>query len=150
MNAARQGSFYAGILTEALVGMSHMGWDSGSMYYVYLLRCGDGSLYTGITTDPERRLAEHQGQGGRGAKYTAARRAIRMEAMWMAADRSAASRLERCIKRFTKRKKEALITGQLPERPEFEVYQKQPISPDGNFQPSDPCDTKKVIRKNRR
>ena len=48
------------------------------MYYVYMLRCGDGSLYTGITTDPVRRFAEHQGQGGRGAKYTAARRAVRM------------------------------------------------------------------------
>lgn len=115
------------------------------MYYVYLLRCGDGSLYTGITTDPERRLAEHQGQGGRGAKYTAARRAIRMEAVWTAADRSAASRLERCIKRLAKREKEALITGQLPERPEFGGYQKQPISPDRNLQPFNPCAIKKVI-----
>lgn len=108
------------------------------MYYVYLLRCGDGSLYTGITTDPERRLAEHQGQGGRGAKYTAARGAVRVEAVWTAADRSAASRLERFIKRLVKREKEALITGQLPQRPEFEAYQKQPVSPDGNLQPFDP------------
>ena len=99
------------------------------MYYVYMLRCGDGSLYTGITTDPVRRLAEHQGQGGRGAKYTAARRAVRMEAIWTAEDRSAASRLERNIKLLAKREKEALIAGQLPQRPEFEGYQKQPIAP---------------------
>lgn len=99
------------------------------MYYVYMLRCGDGSLYTGITTDPERRFAEHQGQRGRGAKYTAARRAVRMEAVWTAVDRSAASRLERHIKLLAKREKEALIAGQLPERPEFEGYQKQLIAP---------------------
>ncbi|BAK98202.1 putative nuclease [Oscillibacter valericigenes Sjm18-20] len=105
------------------------------MYYVYLLRCGDGSLYTGITTDPARRLAEHQGQGGRGAKYTAARRAVRMEAVWTAADRSSASRLERHIKQLAKREKEALIKGQLPESPEFEAYQKEPISPDGSVRP---------------
>lgn len=98
------------------------------MYYVYMLRCGDGSLYTGITTDPARRFAEHQGQGGRGAKYTAARRAVRMEAVWTAVDRSAASRLERHIKLLAKREKEALIPGQLPEKPEFAGYQKQPIA----------------------
>lgn len=105
------------------------------MYYVYMLRCGDGSLYTGITTDPARRFAEHQGQGGRGAKYTAARRAVRMETVWMTTDRSAASRLERHIKLLAKREKEALIAGQLPGRPEFEGYQKLPIAPDGNLKP---------------
>lgn len=107
------------------------------MYYVYMLRCGDGSLYTGITTDPARRFAEHQGQGGRGAKYTAARRAVRMEAIWTAADRSAASRLERHIKLLAKREKEALIAGQLPERPEFEGYQKQPPALPSVFTPLD-------------
>src|SRR5574344_579309 len=63
-------------------------------YYVYLLRCGDGSLYAGITTDPARRFAEHAGRSGRGAKYTAAHRPIRFEALWRAEGRAAASRLE--------------------------------------------------------
>ncbi|MBQ8918081.1 MAG: GIY-YIG nuclease family protein, partial [Oscillospiraceae bacterium] len=41
------------------------------MYYVYMLRCGDGSLYTGIATDVDRRVKEHN--SGRGAKYTRSR-----------------------------------------------------------------------------
>ncbi len=108
------------------------------MYYVYMLRCGDDSLYTGITTDPVRRLAEHQGRGGRGAKYTAARRPVRMEAVWTAAGRSAASRMERRIKQLTKQEKEALIVGQLPEGPEFEEYQRQTVAPDGHLGPMRP------------
>ena len=43
------------------------------MYWVYLLRCGDGSLYAGITTDPARRLRQHRGELSGGAKYTAPR-----------------------------------------------------------------------------
>lgn len=85
------------------------------MYYVYLLRCGDGSLYAGITTDPARRLAEHQGRGGRGARYTAARRALRMEGVWTAEDRSSASRLEYRFKRLTRAEKETLLrNGTVP------------------------------------
>lgn len=79
------------------------------MYYVYILRCGDGKLYTGITTDPARRLAEHNGQGGRGAKCTAARRPVTMAACWEAGDRSAASRLESRIKKLRRPEKERLI-----------------------------------------
>ena len=84
------------------------------MYYIYLLRCGDGSLYAGITTDPARRLAEHQGQGGRGAKYTASRGALRMEGVWTAPDRSAASRLEYRLKQFTRAEKDRLLRGDPP------------------------------------
>ena len=78
-------------------------------YVVYLLRCADGSLYTGITTDPARRFSEHAGQRGRGAKYTAAHRPVRMEAAFCAPDRAAASRIERRIKRLSHAQKEQLL-----------------------------------------
>jgi putative endonuclease len=79
------------------------------VYYVYILRCGDGKLYTGITTDPARRLAEHNGQGGRGAKYTATRRPVTMVGCWEAGDRASASRLEWRIKALKRPEKERLI-----------------------------------------
>lgn len=79
------------------------------MYYVYILRCGDGKLYTGITTDPRRRLDEHNGLAPRGAKCTAARRPVTMAGCWEVGDRSAASRLEWRIKRLRRAEKERLI-----------------------------------------
>ena len=84
------------------------------MYYVYILRCAGGTLYTGITTDPARRFREHGGAGGRGAKYTHARPPERMEAVWTAPDRSTASRLERRIKALARAEKERLIAGEIP------------------------------------
>ena len=78
-------------------------------YYVYILRCGDGCLYTGITTDMQRRLAEHSEGSGRGAKYTRSHGVERVEALWSTADRSLASRLEWRIKRLTRKQKQELI-----------------------------------------
>lgn len=80
------------------------------MYKVYILRCCDGSLYTGLTTDPERRLAEHQGGGSKGARYTRARRPV--ELIWQSEplpDRSRAGQLEARIKRMTRPQKLRLI-----------------------------------------
>ncbi len=75
---------------------------------VYILRCRDGSLYTGITTDPERRLAEHN--SGRGAaRYTRARRPVQMIYTEPAADRAAASRREAAIKRLSRAEKLRLV-----------------------------------------
>lgn len=81
------------------------------MYYVYILRCAGGTLYTGITTDPARRFREHCGQGGRGAKYTHARPPLRIEAVWSAPDRREAARLESRIKMLSRPEKEDLICG---------------------------------------
>lgn len=78
-------------------------------YYVYILRCADGSLYTGIATDVQRRFKEHQGKDGRGAKYTRAHRAVSIAATWKAENRAAALRLEHKIKQLTKAQKEELI-----------------------------------------
>ncbi len=80
------------------------------MYYTYMLRCADNSIYTGITTDVARRFAEHLGQiSGKCAKYTGSRRAVRMEAVWESENRETASRLEYYIKKLPKYKKEQLV-----------------------------------------
>jgi putative endonuclease len=73
---------------------------------VYLARCADGSLYTGITTDAERRLAEHN--RGAGASYTRARLPVTLVYCEPAADRSGALRREHTIRRLSRGQKEAL------------------------------------------
>ncbi|RYF73180.1 MAG: GIY-YIG nuclease family protein [Cytophagaceae bacterium] len=80
-------------------------------YYVYILRCADGSYYTGVTNDPERRLAEHQ-EGTDVQTYTHTRRPVTL--MWYDAFQSpmAAIEVEKQIKGWNRRKKEALIAGQ--------------------------------------
>lgn len=76
-------------------------------YYVYLLRCGDGTLYTGYTDDVERRLAVHQ--SGKGAKYTRSRLPVELVYSEALPDKSAALRREAAIKRLPREKKLALI-----------------------------------------
>ena len=78
-------------------------------YWVYLLRCGDGSLYTGCTNDLARRLRAHQ--SGRGAKYTRSRLPVELVYQEPAADRSAALRREAAIKALTRGEKLALIAS---------------------------------------
>ncbi len=75
--------------------------------YVYLLRCGDGSLYCGWTTDVDRRLAAHR--SGRGSRYTASRLPVALACSWPMADRGAARREEARIKRLTRAQKLALV-----------------------------------------
>ena len=77
-------------------------------YFVYLLRCVDNSLYTGITTDVGRRFEEHSGKPV-GAKYTASRTPVRMERVWSCDGRSTASKLEYRIKTLSHVQKELLI-----------------------------------------
>lgn len=79
------------------------------MYYTYILRCKDNSLYTGITTDLERRLKEHKEKGEKTAKYTLRHEAIKMEIAWKSENRVLASKLEFNIKRLMKKQKEELI-----------------------------------------
>ena len=78
-------------------------------WYLYILQCGDGTLYTGIATDVERRLEEHR--AGKGAKYTRSRRPVEVVYREEVEDRSAALRREAAIKRLERREKLALIEG---------------------------------------
>ena len=75
--------------------------------FVYLLRCGDRTLYCGWTYDVERRLAAHR--SGRGARYTRRRLPVEVAAVLEHPDASSARREEARIKRLTRREKLALI-----------------------------------------
>ena len=77
-------------------------------WYVYIVRCADGSLYTGITKDVESRVSLHN--AGRGAKYTRARRPVELVYREMVSDRGAAVRRECAIKRLRPIAKRKLIT----------------------------------------
>ena len=77
-------------------------------YYTYLLRCSDGSLYAGITTDPKRRMKEHASKDPKGAKYTKTHPPKTLCALWECEDRATASRLEYRLKQLPKNKKERL------------------------------------------
>ncbi|WP_303909335.1 GIY-YIG nuclease family protein [Thiohalomonas denitrificans] len=77
-------------------------------WHVYIICCADGTLYTGVARDVERRLAEHNG-GPRGARYTRGRRPVKLVYREAAADRAAACRREASIKSLSRSQKEALI-----------------------------------------
>lgn len=77
------------------------------MWYIYILECSDGTLYTGITTDVNRRLSEHN--SGKGAKYTRFRRPVVLRALFEAKNRSEASKEEYRIKQLNRTEKLKLI-----------------------------------------
>lgn len=80
------------------------------IYSVYMLRCADGSLYTGIATDVARRLQEHR-SSPRGAKYLRGRGPLTIEFQQAVGDRAAASRAEYLLKSLAKVDKEELVAG---------------------------------------
>ena len=77
------------------------------MWYLYILRCGDGTLYTGITTDVERRLEAHR--QGRGAKYTRGRGPLELEYQEECDTHSEALKREYAVKQLPRDEKERLI-----------------------------------------
>ena len=74
-------------------------------WFVYILRCADDTLYTGITTDVARRVEEHNADGVPGARYTRGRRPVAVVYVEEAASRSAASRREAAIKQLARKSK---------------------------------------------
>lgn len=76
-------------------------------WYVYMLRCGDGSLYTGSTNDLTRRLEAHQ--RGKGAKYTRSRLPVILVYQEICRDRADALRREAAIKRMSRQQKLRLL-----------------------------------------
>jgi predicted GNAT superfamily acetyltransferase len=87
-------------------------------WFLYVLECSDQSLYTGITTDLQRRVDVHN--SGRGAAYTAVRRPVKLVAAWRSTDRSSALKAEAAFKRQSRRRKLHLITSHEP-------YKEMPI-----------------------
>lgn len=98
------------------------------MYYVYMLRCEDNSIYTGITTDLKRRMSEHFAKSEKCSKYTFKHSAKKLENAWETEDRVLASKLEFYIKKLNKKQKEELIIDNtkmkeyLSEKVEIEKY----------------------------
>lgn len=78
-----------------------------SVWFLYIARCADGSLYTGITTDVPRRIEQHN--AGTASRYTRSRRPVRIEYHEPHVSRSAASKRESAVKAMTRRAKEAMI-----------------------------------------
>lgn len=89
-------------------------WDMAA-YYVYILRCADGTLYTGITDDVERRVAAHN--SGKGAKYTRGRGPVVPVYREQCPDKPSALRREAAVKRLRRAEKLALIAGQGAKKP---------------------------------
>jgi putative endonuclease len=80
--------------------------------FVYLLRCSDGTLYCGWSTDPDRRVRQHQ--AGTASRYTRVRRPVELVWSRACADRSEAMREEARIKRLPAAEKRALLTSLRP------------------------------------
>ena len=82
------------------------------MYYTYMLRCADNSIYTGMTNDLEKRLEEHVSKSKNGAKYTKSHDVVKLETAWKSKEKSLACKLEYQIKQLSKQQKERLIEGE--------------------------------------
>jgi putative endonuclease len=78
------------------------------VYWVYIVRCADNTLYSGSTSQLERRMLEHN--EGKGAKYTRGRRPVILQQAWMVENRSQALQLEAFLKKFSKQDKESFIS----------------------------------------
>lgn len=114
-------------------------------WHVYLVRCADGTLYTGVTTDLERRLAAHN--GGRGAAYTRARRPVTLVHAEPAADRPSALRREWAIKQLPRAAKEALVR---PKRSQARPLDAKAPERFAGFRPEALRFLRRLTRNNRR
>lgn len=85
------------------------------MWHVYIVRCADNTLYTGVTTDPDARIKKHN--LGAGAKYTRNRTPVELVFLEGASDRGAAQRREHQLKKLNARQKLELIAGTGLEKP---------------------------------
>jgi putative endonuclease len=88
-----------------------MTFKTDVMYYVYIVRCVDGSLYTGITLNPQGRIKQHNGETAGGAKYTRSRQPVALVYTEKCASKKEAFRREGEIKALTRVQKEKLIVG---------------------------------------
>ncbi len=101
-------------------------------FYCYILECADGSLYTGLTTDPERRLRQHL--AGRGARYTRSHPPLSLAYLEDHPDRAAAMRRERALKALPRERKLALIATHC--RPAVQARAEEPASSQPEFPPA--------------
>jgi putative endonuclease len=83
-------------------------------WFVYLLQCADNSFYAGVARDLQRRIRQHNGEITGGARYTQARRPVRLVAHWESDSRSQAQQREHQLKRLSRQAKLALLAGAEP------------------------------------
>ena len=83
------------------------------MWHVYLIRTKMGQLYTGVTQDVPRRFKEHQKEGGKGAKYLKGKKPLKLVFHKKIGSHSQALKTEAQIKRWPKKKKEALVNNEI-------------------------------------
>ena len=81
------------------------------MWSIYMIRCGDRSLYTGISNNVAKRFAVHQSGSCQAAKYTRTRHPLKLVFTAEIGTKSAASRMEYCVKQLPKKTKESLVAG---------------------------------------
>lgn len=86
---------------------------TNAIWYLYLLRCADNSLYCGVTTDLARRVEQHNIDNKRGAKYTRVRRPVSLAYAEQCLSRSDACQKEYQVKQLSKAKKEQLVASYL-------------------------------------
>jgi len=82
-----------------------------SNWYTYILQCADSTLYTGVTTDLERRVIEHNQDDKKGARYTRVRRPVTLVYQEQCDNRAQACKREAAIKKLNRQQKLALITA---------------------------------------
>jgi len=85
-------------------------------WFLYLIRCRNGRLYTGITTDVERRFEEHNSGDKKGSKYLRGKAPLKLVMKKRIGDRSMALRVEAKVKKLPKIKKELLVDGKIKIR----------------------------------
>jgi putative endonuclease len=85
-------------------------------WFLYLIRCRNGRLYTGITTDVERRFEEHESGDKKGSKYLRGKAPLKLVMKKRIGDRSMALRIEAKVKKLSKIKKELLVDGKIKIR----------------------------------
>ena len=90
-------------------------------WFVYMIRCADDSLYTGITRDIVRRINEHNHSKRSSSAYTRVRRPVKLVYQETADDRSQASKREYQIKQLSKKEKEALLKTSVPLKQEQDI-----------------------------
>jgi putative endonuclease len=79
------------------------------IWFLYMVRCADNSLYTGITTDIKRRFAEHRGKGGKGARCLRGRGPLKLVYQKKVGTRSKALKMEYRLKKMAKKEKEIFV-----------------------------------------
>ena len=83
------------------------------IWFLYMIRCNDGSLYTGITTDVKRRFEEHQAYDGKGSKYLRGKAPLQLVMKKKIGNKSLALKVENKMKKLTKVKKEMVVEGKI-------------------------------------